>query len=118
MTPHDNDSYGEIARKVEAFVREAIIPYEKDGRRDSHGPLVQEMRDKARVAGVLTPHIRGDDIHLSHRATARVLRASGLSPLGPLVCNTNAPDEGNMFLLGKVATAEQKNKFLAPMFAG
>ena len=110
-----------IARRVEDFVRDVIVPYETDGRRDDHGPLdvmVQEMRVKAREAGVLTPHIRDDGTHLSHRATARVLRASGLSPLGPLACNTNAPDEGNMFLLGKVATAEQKRRYLDPMVAG
>lgn len=110
-----------IARRVEDFVRDVIVPYETDGRRDDHGPLdalVQEMRAKAREAGVLTPHIRADGTHLSHRATARVLRASGLSPLGPLACNTNAPDEGNMFLLGKAATAEQKRRYLDPMVAG
>jgi len=46
----------EIADRVEAFVRDIIIPYERDPRRDSHGPsdaLVQEMRAKAREAGVL-----------------------------------------------------------------
>ncbi len=110
-----------IARKVEAFVRDIVVPYEKDPRHDAHGPLdslVQEMRAKAREAGVLTPHIRPDGSHLSHRDTAVVLRASGLSPLGPLACNTNAPDEGNMFLLGKVATPEQKVRFLDPMIAG
>lgn len=116
------DSDGlKMAQAVEAFVREVVVPYEADTRRDSHGPLdelVMEMREKARAAGVLTPHIRADGSHLSHRATARVLRASGLSPLGPLACNTNAPDEGNMFLLGKVATAAQKARFLDPMIAG
>ena len=28
----------EIARRVERFVRETIIPYEHDPRRDAHGP--------------------------------------------------------------------------------
>ena len=121
MAPADDDFDEAIARKVEAFVRNIVIPYENDGRRDSHGPLdalVADMRAKAREAGVLTPHIRQDGSHLSHRATARVLRASGLSPLGPLACNTNAPDEGNMFLLGKVATDAQRQRFLAPLIAG
>src|SRR3546814_14039477 len=80
-------------------------------RRDSHGPLdslVAEMRDKARAAGLLTPHIRADGSHLSQRATARVLQASGLSPPAPLALNTAAPDEGNMLLLGSVATVAQK----------
>lgn len=122
MRTENNDSEGmEIARRVEAFVRETVIAYEHDQRRDQHGPLdslVQEMRARARAAGVLTPHVRADGSHLSHRDTARVLRATGLSPLGPLACNTNAPDEGNMFLLGKVATAEQKARFLDPLQRG
>lgn len=112
-----------IADKVEAFVREAIIPYERDPRAkgDGHGPadeLVQEMRDKARAAGVLTPHILPDGSHLTQGETAVVLIASGLSPLGPLACNTMAPDEGNMFLLGHVASPEQKERFLAPLVSG
>jgi alkylation response protein AidB-like acyl-CoA dehydrogenase len=110
-----------IAARVEAFVRAEIIPYERDPRRSTHGPsdaLVQEMRGKARDAGLLTPHIGADGSHLSHRGTAKVLRAAGLSPLGPLAVNVMAPDEGNMFLLGKVANAKQQARFLAPLIAG
>ena len=44
----------EIAQRVEAFVREQIIPYEADERRDHHGAptdeLVIEMRAKAKAA--------------------------------------------------------------------
>jgi acyl-CoA dehydrogenase len=76
------------------------------------------MRDKARAAGLLTPHILADGSHLSHAETALVLRASGLSPLGPVALNVMAPDEGNMFLLGKVATPEQKARFLKPLIEG
>src|SRR3546814_14122217 len=76
------------------------------------------MRDKARAAGLLTPHIRADGSHLSQRATARVLQASGLSPLAPLALNPAAPDEGNMLLLGSVATVAQNAHFLPPLVAG
>jgi Acyl-CoA dehydrogenases len=122
MTAANSIGEGEaIARKVETFVRQTVVGYETDDRRDGHGPLdsmVQEMRAKARAAGVLAPHIRPDGSHLSHRDTALVLRATGLSPLGPLACNTNAPDEGNMFLLGKVATPAQQARFLQPLQRG
>jgi acyl-CoA dehydrogenase len=47
--------------------------------------------------------------------TARVLQKSGLSLLGPVALNTAAPDEGNMFQLGKIASDEQKSHFLAPL---
>ena len=110
-----------IAAKTEAFIRADVIPYEKDPRTGPHGPsdeLVQELRTKAREAGVLTPHILPDGSHLTQRETAKALIKSGLSPLGPLACNTMAPDEGNMYLLGKVGSTEQKARFLEPLVSG
>jgi len=111
----------DLAERVERFVRDVVIPYEKDERRSSHGPsdaLIDELRDKARAAGVLTPHILDDGGHLTQRETALVLRKSGLSILGPPACNTGAPDEGNMYLLGKVGSATLKERFLKPMVEG
>jgi alkylation response protein AidB-like acyl-CoA dehydrogenase len=111
----------EIATKVATFVRETVAPYERDPRCGSHGPsdeLVQELRGLAHAAGVLTPHILDDGSHLTHRETAQVLRAAGLSPLGPLAVNVMAPDEGNMYLLGKAASPEQKARFLNPLVSG
>ncbi|HEX2794493.1 MAG TPA: acyl-CoA dehydrogenase [Croceicoccus sp.] len=112
----------DLGTKVEAFVREVVFPYEKDPRRDHHGApmdeMVFEMREKARSAGVLTPHILPDGSHLSQVETAYVLIKSGLSPLGPLACNTNAPDEGNMYLLGHVGSDHLKEKFLTQLVEG
>jgi acyl-CoA dehydrogenase len=110
-----------IAAKVEAFVREVVVPYERDPRLGAHGPsedLVHELREKARAAGVLTPHILGDGDHLSQVETAYVLIRSGLSPLGPVAVNTAAPDEGNMYLLGKVGSGPQKERFLKQLVEG
>lgn len=112
----------EIGANVERFVRDVVIPYEKDPRRDHHGApldeLVYEMREKARAAGVLTPHILADGSHLTQLETAYVLQKSGLSPLGPLAVNTMAPDEGNMYLIGHVGTPEIKERFLKPLVEG
>ena len=61
MTAHEgiSDRALAIAAKVETFVREIVVPFEKDPRRDHHGAptdeLVMAMRDHARAAGVLTP---------------------------------------------------------------
>ena len=115
------DKAAEIAQRVENFVRTVVVPYEKDPRLTDHGPseeLVAEMRAKARAAGVMTPHILPDGSHLSQRETAIVLKPSGLSPLGPVAVNTMAPDEGNMYLLGKVASPEQKQRFLSKLVTG
>jgi acyl-CoA dehydrogenase len=111
----------EIADRVERFVRSVVIPYEHDPRCGSHGPsedVVRELRAKARAAGVLTPHILPDGSHLTQVETAMVLKRSGLSPMGPVAVNTAAPDEGNMYLLGKIGTKQQQEHFLAPLVAG
>src|SRR5260370_3091008 len=117
----DNETAIAIAARVEAFVRGVVASFEHDSRWGSHGPsteLVHELRSSASAAGVLTPHDRADGSHLDHRSTALVLRAAGLSPLGPVAVNMAAPDEGNMYLLGKVGTPSQKERFLAPLLSG
>ena len=122
MTGAGPERTAAIAAAVETFVREVVIPYEDDPRRDHHGAptedLVNEMKEKARAAGVLTPHILPDGSHLTQRETAAVLIKSGLSPFGPLACNTTAPDEGNMYLIGKVGSPEMKERFLGPLVEG
>jgi acyl-CoA dehydrogenase len=122
MASQSMDRATAIADRVEAFVRQIVVPYEKDPRRDHHGgptdELVAELRQKARDAGVLTPHVLPDGGHLSQRETAMVLIKSGLSTLGPLACNTNAPDEGNMYLLDKVGSPAIKERFLQPLLEG
>src|SRR5271163_3423940 len=119
--PVGQTSAREIAARVERFVRDVVIPYERDPRLGAHGPseeLVLELRVRARAAGVLTPHILPNGDHLTQRETALVLKPSGLSPLGPVAVNTMAPDEGNMYLLGKVASPAQRARFLAPLVSG
>jgi acyl-CoA dehydrogenase len=111
----------ELAARIEAFVREQIVPYERDPRCGQHGPahgLVIELKNLARAAGLLTPHILPDGSHLTYRETALVLRAAGLSLLGPIALNVAAPDEGNMFLLGRVASPTQRERFLKPLIEG
>ena len=111
----------DVAARVETFVRDVVAPYEQDSRCGSHGPsdeLVAELRAKAREAGVMTPHILPDGSHLTQRETARVLKKSGLSPLGPVACNTMAPDEGNMYLIGKVGSPALKQRFLKSLVSG
>lgn len=117
----DQDEVAAIAARVEAFVRNIVVTFEQDSRWGGHGPssdLVQELRAKAAAANVLTPHIRPDGSHFDHRSVVRIFRAAGLSPLGPAAVNVAAPDEGNMYLLGKVATAAQRMRFLAPLQSG
>ena len=113
----------DLEQRTERFIKEVVIPYERDPRHTVHGPaaeLVNELRDKARAAGLLAPQApkKWGGQGLSHRETATVLRASGYSLLGPIAMNCMAPDEGNMHLLHLVATEEQQGRYLAPLAAG
>jgi acyl-CoA dehydrogenase len=113
----------DLETRTERFVRETIIPYERDPRFLEHGltdALVVEMRDHARKAGLLAPQVPEEygGHGLNQREIATVLRASGYSLLGPVAMNCMAPDEGNMHLLERVATHEQKERFLRPLAAG
>ncbi len=113
----------DLASLTEAFIRDVVIPYETDPRIDHHGPnddLRVELQDKAKAAGLLAPHLPREwgGYGLSHAEQATVFRAAGYSMLGPLAMNIAAPDEGNMHMLHKVASAEQKARFLKPMTTG
>lgn len=112
-----------LVATVSAFVRERIIPFERDPRLTPHGPeesLVRELRTLAGHAGLLAPHVTTawGGHGLSHLETAHVFRAAGYSPLGPVAMNIAAPDEGNMYLLDQAASDAQKRRFLAPLIAG
>lgn len=111
-----------IGDAVERFVRERIVPLEPIAARDHHGcptsEFAAELREMAGSEGLLTPHIRADGSHLSQVDTAYVLIRSGLSILGPLAFQVGAPDEGNMYLLGKVGSDAIKGRFLEPLVEG
>ena len=82
MTGAGPERTAEIVAKLESFVRATSFPYEQDKRRTKHGPtdeLVQELRQKAREAGVLIPHILPDGSHLTQRETAA--RPSSPAPM-------------------------------------
>lgn len=120
MTP-DFTRANAIAEKVSEFIRTEVIQYEAQAREREHGPdeeLLATLRERARDVGILTPHIPSNGEHLSHREIAIVLRAAGWSPLGMVVLNVAAPDEGNMHMLARVATPAQQERFLKPLLAG
>lgn len=117
------DRQQELQAKTATFVREKIIPFEKDARRSSHGPtdeLRQELVAVAAEDGLLTPHISEEygGLGLTHLEKAIVFEEAGYSLLGPVAMNIAAPDEGNLHMLDEVASTAQKEKWLRPMGAG
>jgi acyl-CoA dehydrogenase len=109
--------------RVRAFVADKIVPYERDPRLTSHGPtdeLRQELVELARAEKLLTiqaPTALGGR-GLTHVEQAVLYEAAGWSTLGPVAMNCAAPDEGNMFLLSKIANPEQTERYLRPIIDG
>jgi acyl-CoA dehydrogenase len=111
-----------LAARVLDFVRAAVIPFEKDPRNGPHGPdesLRRELNALARSAGLLAPQVapRFGGLGLTHVQRCAVFEAAGYSPLGPVALHCAAPDEGNMHLLGEVASDAQQERFLRPLAA-
>lgn len=112
-----------LQAQVRDFVAEQVIPLETDPRQGAHGPeeaLRRELVERARSAGLLSPHAAAEygGLGLSHHGRAVVFEEAGYSLLGPVALNVFAPDEGNMHLLEAVATEAQKERWLRPLAAG
>jgi acyl-CoA dehydrogenase len=113
----------ELQARTRQFIAEQVIPLENDPRQGAHGPkeaLRAELVERARKAGLLTPHASTElgGLGLSHAEKAIVFEEAGYSPLGPVALNIHAPDEGNIHLLEAVATPAQKARWLQPMVEG
>ncbi|MGW2665752.1 acyl-CoA dehydrogenase family protein [Nocardia tengchongensis] len=109
--------------RVRQFVIDKIVPFERDPRLTAHGPnddLRQEMVELARAEKLLTIQapVELGGRGLTHVEQAVLYEAAGWSTLGPVAMNCAAPDEGNMFLLSKIANPEQTQRFLQPVIDG
>jgi acyl-CoA dehydrogenase len=109
--------------EIRSFVAEQIVPFERDPRLTRHGPndeLRAELVELARKAGLLTFQAprRFGGREPSHCDQAVLYEAAGWSTLGPVALNCAAPDEGNMFLLAKIANEDQVQQFLVPVIDG
>ena len=117
------DELASLRDEIRQFVIDKIVPYERDPRVTRHGPneeLRTELVGLARQAGLLTFQAprRFGGREPSHRDQAVLFEAAGWSTLGPVALNCAAPDEGNMYLLGKIATDKQVDEFLMPVIDG
>jgi acyl-CoA dehydrogenase len=113
----------ELKDRTERFVKEKVMPYERDPRQTPHGPteaLRRELIALGRGARLISPHVGHEwgGLGLDHRGKAVVFEAAGYSPLGPVALNCFAPDEGNMHLLEAVAERRHKERWLRPLAAG
>ncbi|CAM4011419.1 acyl-CoA dehydrogenase family protein [Smaragdicoccus niigatensis] len=133
-SPHGAD----IAARATEFIRTEITPREQDyfadltkARREGTEweplPLIAELQQKAREAGLWNLFLPAHDdgyaakfgtlggAGLSNVDYAAIAEATGRSFLAPHIFNCNAPDTGNMEVLLKYGSAEQKQAWLEPL---
>lgn len=109
-----------LVRRVEDFIRDLVIPAEPAPGQYLDRTSRDTLRAAAREAGVYAPHVPAEwgGLGLPMSQWPRVFEAAGYSPIGAVALNCMAPDEGNMHMLGQIASEDQKREYLAPLATG
>jgi acyl-CoA dehydrogenase len=109
----------QLTEAVQGFIRDEIEPVERDlsrargAERWQVPPQVRELQRKARERGLWNLFL-----DLSNLDYAPIAEATGWSFLAPYVFNCNAPDTGNMEVLHKYGSPEQRENWLEPLLEG
>jgi len=116
----------EFERRLLAFMDEHIYPneprYYEQTERNRWQPtrIIEELKPKARTAGLWNLFLPDDEngAGLTNLEYAPLCEVMGRSPVAPEVFNCSAPDTGNMEVLARYGTPEQKERWLKPLLAG
>jgi len=116
----------DLQRRLLAFMDEHIYPNEQrfsdevEANRWQPPRIIEELKPKARAAGLWNLFLpdQANGASLSNLEYAPLCEIMGRSFLAPEVFNCSAPDTGNMEVLARYGTPEQKQRWLKPLLAG
>ena len=116
----------ELQKRLQSFMDVHVYPNEQrfheEIERERWKPtrIVEELKPKARQEGLWNLFLPHDEngAGLTNLEYAPLCEIMGRSHMAPEVFNCSAPDTGNMEVLARYGTAEQKEKWLKPLLAG
>ena len=116
----------ELQKRLTAFMEEHIYPNERrfhdEIARNRWSPtkVIEELKPKARAAGLWNLFLPDSEYGagLTNLEYAPLCEIMGRSAMASEVFNCSAPDTGNMEVLERYGTPEQKERWLKPLLAG
>jgi acyl-CoA dehydrogenase len=116
----------DLQGRLLAFMDEHVYPnerrFEEECERGRWEPtrIIEELKPKARAAGLWNLFLPESDYGagLTNFEYAPLCEIMGRSMLAPEVFNCSAPDTGNMEVLVRYGSPEQKDRWLKPLLAG
>jgi acyl-CoA dehydrogenase len=133
-SPRQKDLIARVTRFMEDHILPAVPLYEQqaaEGERWKVIPVVEELKSRARAAGLwnmFMPPSSGvahmDDefvfegLQLTNLEYAPIAEIMGRVGFASEVFNCSAPDTGNMEILNRYGTLEQKERWLRPLMDG
>ncbi len=121
-----SDKTKDLQRRLQAFMDEHIYPNEPrleteiERNRWTPAQIIEQLKPKARAAGLWNLFLPDDEngAGLTNLEYAPLCEIMGRSTMAPEVFNCSAPDTGNMEVLARYGTPEQKERWLKPLLAG
>lgn len=124
-----SDKVLELQKQVTSFMEEFVYPNEKkyeeqlnaqESRWTEIPSIMEELKNKAKERGLWNLFLPESEYGagLTNLEYAPLCEIMGRSLLAPEVFNCAAPDTGNMEVLVRYGTEEQKEKWLKPLLAG
>ncbi len=122
-----SDKALEFQERLKAFMDEHIYPNEaifgnqiREGDRWQPVSIVEELKKKARAEGLWNLFLPDSEYGagLTNYEYTPLCEIMGRSPMAPEVFNCAAPDTGNMEVLVRYGSDEQKEQWLKPLLDG
>ncbi|MED3878151.1 acyl-CoA dehydrogenase [Priestia megaterium] len=124
-----SDKVVKLQKELNSFMEEHIYPNERlyeqqlneqPSRWSAVPPIMEELKEKAKQAGLWNLFLPESEYgaELTNVDYAPLCEIMGRSIIGPEAFNCGAPDTGNMEVLVRYGTPEQKEKWLKPLLNG